>query len=134
MNADNLNWKTEGIEDRFSKAGESRAFYQGGTVAFLLLSSVVLFYEAIYLVGSTSIFYYLQIAGGLLYIVLSIFCLRGSKRAFQLATRWAILRGVLAYALGGLAFASIILIIPQIFVIAFSRQAVLRSNESKTNS
>jgi hypothetical protein len=129
-NSDNFSWNPERIESQVTKDRESVVFYERATVVSLLSGTAVSISEAVFLVGSSSIFYYLLIAGGLLYVVVAAFCLRGSNRAFQFATRWAILRSLIAVALGGTSPATVLFLIPQFFIFVFSRNARSKIKQS----
>ena len=129
MNTVNLNWN----EESKTSSTTSRSFevFQKTTIAFLLLSCVVSVYEALYLVGSGSQFFYPLLAGGFGRIVVAIYCAKGSDKALQVASAFAVITSAIDLVSSGrLYFATILYIVPQAFVVLFSRLALVRKPDS----
>jgi len=61
----------------------------------------------------------------------AIFCWKGSRKAFQVASVFAVITSAIDIASsGGLTFGSVLYVVPQIFVIVFSRLALRHMPES----
>lgn len=132
LNTGNLGWKQDSDAAGKSQAVESYASYQKATVAFLLLSSAVSFYIALFLVSSSSDFSYLLLVSGLARIVVAVFCWKGSLVAFRTASRLAIITALIDVlsSKNDISFATILYVIPQLFVIRFSQLTLAKMHKS----
>lgn len=125
MNSLNNNWNVESTVREKSQANNRFAFFQKATIVFLLLSCTVSVYEALYLVGGNSLFFYPLLGGGLGRIVVAIYCWKGSEKAFQVASVFAVITSAIdVVSSGGISFSSALYLTPQIFVVIFSRLAL----------
>jgi len=120
-----MNWNGEVTESKKMESGKNYGYFQKATVAFLALSCAVSICEAVFFVGSSSVFYYALLVGGAGRILVAAYCLKSSKKAFQVAGAFAVITSAIdVVSSGGINFATVLYLVPQAFVIVFSRLAL----------
>jgi hypothetical protein len=121
MDSLNMNWN----EEVTKSTGKNFGLFQKATIALLALSCAVSIYVALFFVGSGSVLYYALLAGGAGRIVVASYCLKNSKKAFQVAGAFAVITSAIdVVSSGGIYFATIIYLVPQALVVVFSRLAL----------
>jgi hypothetical protein len=107
------------------------AFLQKGTIAFLLLSSIVSLYEGFFVVGMGSTFFIPFLAGGLGRLVVTRFCWKGSRVSFVTSTVFALSNSATDIAFsGGDYLNGALYVLPQLMVVVFSILALRQMKKS----
>ena len=106
-------------------ANKRFSFPQKGTVAFLLLSSAVSIYEALFVSGTGSQFFIPLLAGGLGRIVVARFCILGKIGAYRTAIVFALATSAIdIVSSSGDYLYSALYVGPQALVVIFSLLAL----------